>query len=310
MKRFYFFLMLITSTTLLTLSGCKKDNTNAEIDLTSDVTIQSDDHAMFSAEDDAVSDDVNLAVASESAFGGKAAKTSSVICDATVTRDSTPLTRSLVITYNGSTTCNGTHTRTGVVTLTMDKNIRWKNVGAVLTVNIQNLKITRTRDAKSLTFNGTKTIKNATGHLLTELASFSPIIHLISSSNMSATFDNGTIRQWQIAKQRKFNYNNGIVISLTGTGGTGSDVAVWGTNRLGQEFSTRIVEPLVVRQDCNFRLVSGKVEHTKIARPIMVTFGLDASGNATACPGAGAYYYYKAEWTSQLGVVHSIIKPY
>lgn len=309
MKRFYFLLMLVTSTTLLTLSGCKKDNTTAEIDLTSDVTIHSDDHAMFSAEDDAVSDDINLAVASESAFSGKAAKTNSVICDATVIRDSTLLTRSLVITYNGSN-CSGTHTRTGVVTLTMNKNVRWKDVGAVLTVNIQNLKITRTRDSKSLTLNGTKTIKNATGHLLTELATFSPILHLINSSNMSATFDNGTSRQWQIAKQRQFNYNNGVVISLTGTGGTGADVAVWGTNRLGQEFSTRIIEPLVIRQDCNFRLVSGKVEHTKLARPITVTFGLDASGNATSCPGASAYYYYKAEWTSLLGVAHSVIKPY
>lgn len=310
MKRFYIIMMLLASTTLFTIGGCKKDSTNTtETDLTSDVTIQSDDHSMFSSEDDAVSDDVNATIISEPLFSGKSARTTSVICDATVTRDSTLTTRSLVITYNG-TNCTGTRTRTGVVTLTMGKNVKWKDVGATLTVNVQNLKITRTRDNKSLTLNGTKTIKNATGHLLSELASFSPILHISSSTGMSAAFDNGTTRQWQIAKQREFTYNNGVVISETGNGGATADVAVWGTNRLGQEFSTRIINPLVVRQDCNFRLVSGKVEHTKLTRPITVTFGLDSTGNATTCPAAGSYYYFKAEWTSILGVAHSVVRPY
>ena len=307
MKRIYVILMLAVSTTLFTLGGCKK-NSNTETDLTSDVTVQTDDHAMFSGEDDAVSDDVNVALESNVLLSGK---TAGDTCGLTVTYDSTLLKRVVTLTYNG-TNCSGTRTRKGVVKLSIAKNTKWKNAGASIEVEVANLKITRLSDNRSLVLNGTKTITNVSGHLFWELAtsSVSSIVHTVSSSNMSATFDNGTSRQWQIAKKRTFTASAGqLVISVTGTGGTTGDVAVWGTNRLAQDFSTRIITPMVVRQDCNWRLVSGKIEHTKLIRPITVTFGLDASGNPTSCPGTGAYYF-KAEWTSLAGATYSVIKPY
>ena len=141
---------------------------------------------MFSAQDDAVSDDINTTLESDNVLGGK---TTGLICNATVVRDTTSTTtNTITITYAGAN-CQGNVTRTGVVTLSMAKHTRWKDVGAVLTVSAQNLKINV--GTKTLTLNGTKTITNVTGHLLKDLASFSPIIHTITSSNMSASFDNG-----------------------------------------------------------------------------------------------------------------------
>ena len=310
MKRIYVILMLAASTTLFTLGGCKKGSNTTETDLTSDVTVQTDDHAMFSSEDDAVSDDVNATLELDPLFSGK---NTSTLCNATVVKDTTGLVKSMTITYNGPN-CQNTRNRVGVVVFSMTKNTKWKDAGAALTVSIQNLKITRIADSKSLTLNGTKSITNVSGKLLKDLinpaAGVTTVVHTVTSSNMSATFDNGTSRQWQIAKKRTFTASAGqLVISVTGTGGTTSDVAVWGTNRLAQDFSTRIITPMVVRQDCNWRLVSGKIEHTKLTRPITVTFGLDASGNPTGCPGTGAYYF-KAEWTSLAGATYSVIKPY
>jgi hypothetical protein len=128
---------------------------------------------------------------------------------------------------------------------------------------------------------------------------------------MSVTFDNGSQRTWMVAVQRVFTYNNGVVITSTGTHTDGSNIniAEWGTNRFGHAFSTSILEPLVVRQDCSFRLVSGKVKHTAPAVTATATFGLDASGNPTGCPGTG-HYYYKLEWTGPGGNLHTVILPY
>ena len=312
MKRIYLVLVVALGTALFTLNSCKKEsNTNNETDLTTEVSTQSDDHSLFNSADDAVSDDINTTLEADPLLGGKTDSVSS--CNATIVRDMTGvLKNTITITYNGDN-CQGTRTRTGVVVLSLPKNKQWKDVGAQMTVSVQNLKIVRKADGKSLTINGIKTITNVSGHLLRELINggVSSIVHTVTSSNMSVVFDNGTNRQWQISKQRTFTYSGGFVISVTGTGSVNgaTNVAEWGTNRLGQDFSTQIITPLVVRQDCDFRLVSGQVQHTKLTRPITVTFGLDATGNATGCPGAGTYYF-KAEWTSVLGVAHSIIKPY
>lgn len=308
MKRIYVIMMFAASATLFTLGGCKKSSNNNETDLSSEVTTQTDDHAKFSNDDDAVSDDINTTIEQEPTFTGR---TNSILCNATVVKDTTGLIRRMTITYNGAN-CQGTNTRVGVVVLSIPKSMKWKTAGAELNISIQNLKITRIADNKSLTINGTKTITNVSGNLLKDL--FNPtsgvtsIVHTVSSSNMSATFDNGTNRLWQIAKKRTFSApNNQLVVSIEGNSAGG--VAVWGINRLGQDFSTRIINPLVIRQDCNWRLVSGKIEHTKLTRPITVTFGLDASGNPTGCPTTGGYYL-KAEWTSLSGNAFSVIRPY
>jgi hypothetical protein len=101
------------------------------------------------------------------------------------------------------------------------------------------------------------------------------------------------------------------VVTITGThtDGNNTGIAEWGTNRFGGAFATSIVEPLVVRQDCNYRLVSGKVKHTTPLVTATATFGLNANGEPTSCPGLGAYYF-KVLWTGPNGNSITVIRPY
>lgn len=295
----------------LVFTSCKKSSTSSALENLTESQTQASDQSLVANQTDQVANDASMAIENVIAFTGNGPQTLfPPPCDATITYDTLNAVRTLTITYNGSN-CNGTFTRTGVVTVSIPVGVLWKNAGAQLTITITNLKITRLSDNRSITINGTKYITNVSGGLLRNLATVGTITHTITSPGMSITFDNNTTRSWQIAKQRVFTYNNGIVISTTGThsdnGTTG--IAEWGTNRFGNAFVTAIIDPLVIRQDCNFRLVSGHVQHTRLLRTVDVTFGLDVNGNPTSCPGPGTYYM-KIVWVNAAGNTVTLILPY
>ena len=218
--------------------------------------------------------------------------------------------RTITITYDGSS-CMPGRTRTGSVVISMAQNVQWKNAGAAITVSFQNLKITRTSDSKHITLNGTQTYTNVSGGLLINLPILNSITHSITSNGLSVTFNNGSQRVWKVAKQRVFTYNNGVVITGTGTHTEGNitNIAEWGTNRFGNTFTTAVTTPLVVKQDCNFRLTGGAVTHATNMFSATATFGLDANGSPAACPGTGNYYF-KIVWTGPNGNSRSAILPY
>lgn len=300
---------LIVSLSFL-FTACQKDKGDSETDYTTESNTHSDDQNRFSNEVDAVANDANVQLEATPGFTGRPGDVQSFICDATVAVDTVSNPRTITITYNG-TNCLGNRTRTGVVVISMAQGTRWKNAGAILNVSYQNLKITRLSDNKSITINGTQTYTNVSGGLLINLPVLGTITHTITSSNMSVTFDNGSQRTWQVARRRVFTYSGGIVINVTGTHTEGgvTGVAEWGTNRFGSPFTTAISQPLVFRQDCSFRLTSGKVDHVTNHFNASATFGLDVSGNPTTCPGAGNYYM-KLVWTGPLGNAHTTILPY
>ncbi len=300
--------ILVLSLSLF-FTACKKDSAD-QADYGAQSTTHSDDQSRFSNEVDAVANDANLTLESTAGFAGRGEQVQSLICDATIVVDTLSNPRTITITYNG-TNCLGNRTRTGVIVISMAQNVRWKNAGAVLNVSFQNFKVTRLLDNKSITINGTQSYTNVSGGLLINLPTLGTITHTITSNNMSITFDNGSQRNWQVAKQRVFTYNNGVVITSTGTHTEGNitGIAEWGTNRFGNSFTTAVKTPLVVRQDCNFRITGGKVEHTTANFNAAVTFGLDAVGNPTGCPGLGNYYL-KLVWTGIAGVSHTVILPY
>src|SRR5580692_64193 len=140
---------------------------------TADVQTESNDVTQVSNEMDAMNNDVNNSLNASTTFSG-ASYSSGVtggrgtvieggggslildlsICDATVTTDTADGLRQIIITYNG-TNCWGNRTRTGVVVISIPVGVRWRDSGAVVTVSIQNLKITRLRDNKTITLNGT-----------------------------------------------------------------------------------------------------------------------------------------------------------
>lgn len=308
MKARFLSLTAIIVSFVFIFSSCQK-NTDTSVDYTSQSSAHSDDQSQFSDEVDGAANDINLQLEASPGFTGRGNQVQSLICDATVVMDTASNPRTITITFNG-TNCLGNRTRTGVIVISMAQGVHWRNPGAVINVTFQNFKITRIRDNKSITINGTQTHTNVSGGLLINLPTLGTITHTITSSNMSVTFDNNSQRTWQLAMQRVFTYNNGIVITVTGMhseGGT-SGIVEWGTNRFGNSFTTAITQPVVRRQDCSFRVGSGKVVHATAAFNASATFGLDASGNPTGCPGAGLYYM-KIEWAGPNGT-HTALLPY
>jgi hypothetical protein len=292
----------------LVFSNCKKEASTT--DNSNEVATHSDDQSAFDNQIDAVANDADVAVESTSSFTGRTDQPQTLICNASVVVDTVSNPRTITITYNGND-CFGNVSRTGTVVLSMPLNVKWKDAGAAITVTYQNLHITRLSDNKSITINGIHTVTNVSGGLLINLATLGTITHSITSPGMTVTFDNGSQRSWQVAKQRVFTYNNGVVITTTGTHADGSDtnVAEWGTNRFGHAFKTSITVPLVIRQDCNFRLTSGQVVHALPNVTATGTFGLDANGVPTSCPGAG-HYYMKIVWLGTTGNSITVILPY
>ena len=312
-KQIRYTFVVITSVCLF-FASCKKNdsNTNSNTDTVTELQVQSDDQSRFTNETDAVSNDANATLEN---LGGSYAGESPIApqlpftCDANVAVDTVSNPRKITITYNGSN-CIGNRTRSGVVILSFAPGFRWAAAGAQYTVTYQDLKITRATDSKSITINGTKTIKNVSGGKLRNLASrIEPIVHEVSSTGMTITFDNGSQRNWQIAKRRTFTYDNGMVITVTGISAQGAGIAEWGTNRFNKDFTCAISQPLVIKQSCDFRLVSGQIVHTSTLATTTTTFGLDANGNPiTSCP--AGLLFYKVVWTGANGNSYTHIGSY
>ncbi len=321
LKNLYKPLVVITMAGLLFVACKKSSSTDNSNTSSTDVQTQSTDQATVSSENDAVTNDVSASMDGQAGISNSVAirgdvqtdgphQVNTLICDATVTVDTTVNPRTVTITYNG-TNCKGNRTRTGTVVISVPAGVKWSDKGAVVTVSIQNLKITRVADGKSITLNGTHTYTNVTGGSLWNLASLGTITHTVTSSNMTIAFDNGTQRSWSVARQRVYTYNNGVVITETGlhTDGNTTGITEWGTNRFGNSFETVFTSPVVVAQSCDWRLTSGVIEVIRPAVTITLTLGLDSTGAPTTCPGTGNYYF-ELVWVGAGGKTITYIAPY
>lgn len=300
-------LLAFTFCVALTFTSCKKDTSNTTGTISeADAALQADDQTLVAENIDAISSDADAAASADVNFSGRELS----ICNAEAVVETDGDVKKITITYDGNN-CEGTRSRKGVVVISMPKEKHWKDEGAAITVTVDNLKITRLRDNKSITINGTKTITNVTGGLLAELSTREEIVHTITSDGISITFDNGKQRSWKLAIRRAFTYDDGIVITQEGTHeeGAHTGIAVWGVNRFGNEFSWAITSPLVVRQNCAFRLTSGTTVHTGAWGVATMTFGLDATGEPTSCPGTGSYYF-KTVFVGTNGKTYTFILPY
>ncbi len=304
------FLPVLTLAVITTFTACKKDS--KPDNSTTEMETQADDQNRVSTQIDAATNDASFAIESAAAFTGRVQGPSITICDATISFDTANNQRKATIIYDGSTTCNGSYSRTGTITVSMSPNLHWKDQGAQIALTYQNLKITRTSDKKSITINGSHTITNLSGGLLFTLSGQQSITHAIASDGMSITFDDGSTQTWKVARRRVYTKeNNKYVLSITGdhTDGTNDKIAEWGLTRFGHAFTTSITEPLVIREDCFYRLTSGEVKHEGFGTAT-ATFGLDANGNPTACPGLTGHYYFKLVWTGPNGASASATLPY
>jgi hypothetical protein len=293
-------------------TACKKDDSSANNNGNENETVSAamTDESQVSNEMDGIALDAATAIEYEPSFSGNNGVLDEIICDATVQYNTVDDPMTVTITYNGSN-CGGGRSRTGSIVLAMAKGTEWKTAGSSFTITFNDLKITKTATNKSITITGTHTVTNVSGGLLIHLPTEGPITHTVTSENMKVSFDNGTARSWNVAKQRVYTYDNGAVLTITGTHTEGdeSGIAEWGTNRLGGTFKTSTVTPVVVKQSCNFRVTGGSVKHSTELFSAVATFGLNANGESIDCPGTGSYYY-KLVWTGQAGGSLSLILPY
>jgi hypothetical protein len=328
----YHILFAATLTGML-FAACSKSssNSNNSATTTSDSALatQADDQSRVSTETDAAFDDVNTSMSASSSVSG-ASQTPSIrfgvgvtganadtiqtsICDATVIVDSVDNPRTITIVYNGSN-CNLTRTRTGTITISIPQGVEWRDQGAQVTVTFTNFMITRLLDGKTITFNGTHTYTNVSGGSLSSLNanSSTTITHTLTSSNMSITFDNGTQRTWNIARQRVYSYSSGIVITETGmhTENTLSGISEWGLNRYGNAFTAQITTAVVINQSCSWQVTSGETVLTNVGGALTLTFGLNSTGSAISCPVSPASFYFELVWAGAGGKTYTVILPY
>ena len=301
---------VLALTVVCIFTACKKDDAPKNTDTETEVKTHNEDQNFVSSEMDAVINESVVSLESDGAFSGKMMDQQDIntLCNAVAVADTFSNPWKITITYNGNN-CFGTHHRTGTVVLSMPAGVRWKNAGAALTISVQNLVVKRLSDNKQIRINGTQTITNVNGGLAYQLPVLNNITHTVTG-NLSIKFGDNTERNWQVSRKKVFTYNNGVVLTVHGTGtqGNSTQLAEWGTNRFGNAFTTAVTQPLVFRQDCSLRITSGEIKHQGFATST-VTFGLDASGNPTGCPGTGNYYF-KLVWNGPNGGSHQAILPY
>ena len=301
----------------LAFTSCKKDKaptSPTEADESTTFVQHSADVNTSNNAADMSFDDAENALAPSSLGGAKMTSLYPNICGASV--DTTQITtlKKVVITYTG-TSCDGLKNRSGSITVQLTSGLKWKDVNAVLTITYNNFKVTTIATGKSHTLNGVHTLKNTSGGLVAHIGNSpnpSIIVRQIRATNMTLTFDDGTVRNWSAARKRTWTGTGGFPTSLSISGDTVlagvSNTEVWGTNRAGNAFTTVMNTPLTVNSTCGwFSPVSGMKKHTVNSRVSTITFGTDASGNVVS---SGCPNHYIINWTSPLGVAKYYIGSY
>ena len=329
-KNLYRFMFAATLSGLL-FTACKKSSSSSSNDTSqTDLQTQSDDQSRVSNETDAAFDDVAAAMTGEASVTGSSENVSprygvetdggnqdtvnvSRVANATVTIDTIDNPHTITITYNGKT-ADSLRSRTGSIVISWQAGTHFSTQGDSVTVQFENLSITRLLDKKTITFNGTHIYKNVSGGSLLSLAlgGVSQITHTITSNNMSITFDDGSQRTWSFARQRIFTYSGGLVITENGfhTSGTMTNISEWGTNRFGNSFTAQITTPIVVASTCSWQANSGVYVLTNNAGVLTLTFGLNSTGQPTGCPVSPSVYYFQLVWAGAGGKTYTFVLPY
>lgn len=307
MKPYQLLLIALLASTVL--FSCKKDNGGTADEDARYITHSDDEQLSLQAVDDVMDESLD-AVEDEPLLAGKSASTGP--CNATKTFDSA--NRKITIIYSGNN-CANTFSRFGKIIITLSPTKKWKDAGAVLSIQTDSLKVTRLSTGKSVVVNGQHTITNTSGgkpfYVKVPAYGMQQVVYTVAST-MQVRFDDGSFRAWNAARKRTYtaDSNNKLVISVSGnkTLGSQTNVSVWGVNRNGDDFVTVLAEPRVIKESCAFRITAGKVVHSINNWIISTTFGLDASGKAVECPAGD--FYMQIQITRPNGTVWTTLKPY
>jgi hypothetical protein len=295
-KNLLHFVVLFVAAIALTFTSCKKDNLDqSKADPSSMEQLSADENNVENIMNDAESDVTSVM----SNHGNNFKSTEWLPCNATV--DSVAAVNDTIvihITYNGLN-CSGTRNRTGVIEIRKRVGTHWAQPGATVIYKYINFTVTRVSNNKSVTLNGSKTFVNVNGghrwQVGTILTSYVERI----SGLMQASFDNGTSRSWNVARQVTYTGTPGqytLTIDGFGSAGNYSSLVVWGINRQGEVFYSQIIQSIVCKQACQWDPCSGIKIHQIPAdnKSATLTFGYD--DNNQPITGDDCPTRYRVDW--------------
>lgn len=279
----------------ISFSSCNKDKVDESAPDTSTLQqLSKDESEIQTASDDAINDVDG--VLSDGTSKSRWKPLNSTLDSANIVGDTITYT----ITFNGVNK-TGKLSRTGVIKIKKSISTNWKTAGDKVFITFINFKVTRVSTTKSITFNGTKLFTNVSGGILKLLGNgFTQVIHEVSGS-LSITFDDGTIKAWNIARRKTFTGTPGqfvLTVEGFGTSGTYTNLETWGVNRNNETFYSKINTPVVIKETCGWDPVSGIISHeiTSNSSSAIITFGYDNNNQpvtsaSTICPTK-----YKLDW--------------
>lgn len=287
------------------LASCAKTTDN-------DDNLSAEDMTGVSVALNGTVDDAANAVGGLQTLSGKTEGAAN-ICGATV--DTAQISTGVVtITFDGSN-C-GLVSRTGTITATLENyssGTRWKDAGALLLLDFNNVKVTNTGSGAYYIINGRHKIKNVNGGLAWRIMDgldVGSVAHKHVADSFSVKFDDGTERLWNVRRTRTFTNQNGVravtIQADTALNGV-TYVDAWGTNRAGIVFTNAIYTAIVANSTCGFyKPVSGEYVHHVSNRTAAILFGVDENGNLQS---SGCAYGMKITYTK--GIVNKTrIIPY
>jgi len=279
------------------LTACQKDKTTTTTDpgINSVQSLASDENQVNSASDEAIND-INVVL---SGAGGGLKSTEGLPCHATI--DSTAVSNDTItyyVTYNG-TNCRGNLNRTGQVEISKQVHTHWYDAGAAVRYKYINLHITHVASGKSITLNGQKTYTNVSGGLIFMIPQYISSVTTKDEGNLSVTFDDGTTKSWQVARQITYTKDNGnlvLTIDGFGTADNYTNLVNWGINRNGEQFYIQILQSIVQREVCQFDPCSGqkKMMIPDKSKGATLTFGYD--NNDQPITGDECPTKYRVDW--------------
>ncbi len=289
--------IIFVSALALTFTSCAKE------DLMGDGTSDPSSLEQLSADEnnvDNVMKDVESDITSVlSNNSGNFKSTAWLPCNATI--DSLAIVNDTVtffITYNGLT-CDNKRNRTGQIEVKTKVGTRWSDVGAKVIYKYIDFTVTRVASGKSVKLNGTKTFVNVNGGHRWQLGStISSYVERISGP-MQASFDNGTNRTWNVARQITYTGTSGqYIMTLDGFGSAGNykNLIVWGDNRQGEEFFTQITQSVVCRQACDWDPAAGIKIHQIPSDDKSATITFGYNNNNEPITGNECPTRYRVDW--------------
>jgi hypothetical protein len=280
------------------ITSCRKKDDDPLNDGT-DLKEFSSDETMFSNESELLFNDISKAT--EETGLGKGVN----IPGATV-NDSTFIgIKKIIVTYNGNSG-DGLRFRTGTLSIQLIEGNRWTDAGAVIQVEVSNMRITRLATNNIISIQGTYYVKNLTGGRAFVAAN---VQHKLWG-HATIGFVSGKASEWHIARKRTFENNSGV-LTLTAVGDTSvngqNNVIVWGKNRRDVDFTVVNNAPVVWSSECPGKIMSGKRTLLGFATPVTVTHGVDNKGVPVT---SGCPFGYKIEWKNKANEEKNAVFPY